>query len=201
MSWLTQFVNSLRGQVAKEPPPPRDQQRLLRSISDLFLAKALVRARTFSQEIALISHMKVPMSVMPYVYFMVVDQEENWPSMSEALHETLVVGRDLMIESEKYPDYKKVLLPPSYKDAVIVNQILRYLAIWCRGRLASMLLGDFDLILKQHSPEIMQLHPDIFNTEFAVEFLRLAFTEQVSLHPQVYPKGDLLRRIIVYLFP
>jgi hypothetical protein len=196
LDWGT-FYEEMWGHPAHTLEPA--SYAVLKSIEKSFYVKISNQGKLFVHQILVeISRAKLDPSYQQYVFFILVEQQKNWPAMTPQAKQALIAGRDIMVDVGVTPLYRSQLQIPTPQDEPKVQQIIEKVAFWCQTKMAGYLIGDYIKIISLHEKAFVQAVPEV-NRKEAFSVLKYRFERTLKQTPNVFNFPNLLLRVLEIL--
>jgi len=138
----------------------------------------------------------LPADYWPYLFWSLVEQKKNWPDMPRDQEWALNIGRDIMKRQGDTPAYgRNYEIPTTFDDEKKVNEVLRRMALWCNGTMASNILSGYLDALKSKQRAITKVRDDI-PKGMEYTYLKAAFEVSLRDTPALFDDGVFLERVV-----
>ena len=154
---------------------------------------------------AIVQHIKtaaqkagVPEAYLPYLFWLIMKQDKNWPTMEPRVKEALQAAR-WILDSAPAPGQPKIVppylkIPPSGEEGKVSAAIIM-VAKWCYGLLTEQFRMAYMTILRKYGPKLEQVQPDMPPTTGRM-MLKMEFEYELERTPARFPNAFVLDQVI-----
>lgn len=135
-----------------------------------------------------------PVEYLQYVFWVLVEGQNNWPSLTREQKDALSLLRSILVNSGDLPSYRSGLEIPPGDTEIALDDTLRDLSIWMQ-KMAAPFGREYLKLLKKYEKTVQKNNPDVPK---GMGFLHLKAQFETALRnrPQNFSHGQLLHRAL-----
>lgn len=199
MTFRQTLLELLTGE--QTPGGARPELKIFKAMAKDFGGKLKGQGKAVVRKVTTVSNQAgLPPEYLPYVFFVLVEQVQNWPEMMPEQAKALRLGRLLMVEGSAVPNYRgQVQLPPSELEEA-VGEILKRVGFWVQSKLSAELVGEYQKLLQQNMSKIKGILKDRVAPDKIPQVADGSFRLLVSEHPEWFTGGKRLQSTFDLIF-
>ena len=196
VDWGAVF-QKLYGRPAGKPTPPHI--RPLQELGKDVLALLEKQHKPIIRQVAVEAAKAGLGDYLQYVFFLLNEQQNNWPTLPPRQQAALEAVQDILSETGGTPTYTGGLkLPPEELESQ-TDQALVNIAAWAHTDFRRKVQSEYDATVKRHMPAMSRFVPLDQKDAFAATMLKALFETTVTQYPNLFDQGHLLDSVIVDL--
>ena len=139
----------------------------------------------------------LPRSARQYVFYVIMDQYNNWPAMSVVRKSALSTGRRIMTLAGDTPEYKDGLTLPDPEDEEKVEKAIIAVAHWCASWMTGSLLGAYSKMLEKYEHYAWKISPESEVSIPEADYVYMDALFRTALeNPGVIIAGNLIQEVL-----
>lgn len=197
--------NKLRGLWRKwrgkgEVDPSRVEDQIVQDLSQSLFDVVESQANPFIRAVVEMANKhKLPPQYLQYVFWLIAEKTQSWPSMRSGYADALSLGRDIVLDQLLMPNYRDGLVVPSAKYEETVDKVVEWVAFWVITKMKANLLRSYLMILKRLTPNMQKALGDRLPSDKALPYLKELFEAELAQFPGRFPGGPMLDRVFYTL--
>jgi hypothetical protein len=169
-----------------EPGYQKPLKELGKAVGDMVLGNSKVILKQIALEATKVSLM----SYLQYVFFVLMERSQEWPSMSKERVEALQTLRETLSLSGDVPNYMNGLrVAPDVMEQNI-DTLLIQLATWSNTVFKARLRKEYLALVKKHTPAFLRALPG-----FDPQMVGVLLETTARTQPLILPRGNFLAQV------
>lgn len=188
----------LYGYPALTPEPVT--HAMFRAIQEGLYDAALAQGKAVVRQIVIEAHKAgIDKTYFQYLFFVLVQEQANWPGLSGRGKDALSTAVDLMVQSGALPNYRDGLQIPPVSEEPKITKTIQQLARWAQGPLAGALQTTYIKLVEKQQKPYLKAFPGTSPQQAYARLTRL-FEADLYERPRNYTNPHLTQRIVRNLF-
>lgn len=161
------------------------------------MGKAVVRQITIES----INGQGLDPKYLQYVFWVLGEDAENWPSMGPLDRKMLDLSLTIMSRTHATPNYHAGLLvpPAGSSDEDRVDDIVKALGVWARQEFALKLFTTWRDLVLEHSKRVPEATHGVVGMDRARTWLANSFRAILSMRSSWFTHGSLMMQVLKVL--